>query len=84
MVPGQLARHPLVRPHGGWPLLTGTRSMGLTAGEASRQLFTRARVAATPVDGWGPSGSRYLRLVFASEPAERLTDLHARFDTALS
>lgn len=31
-----------------------------------------------------PSGSRYLRLVFANEPAERLTDLRARFDSALS
>jgi hypothetical protein len=36
------------------------------------------------MDGWGPSGSRYLRLVFANEPAERLTDLRTRFDTALS
>jgi hypothetical protein len=36
------------------------------------------------MDGWGPSGSRYLRLVFATEPAERLTGLRARFDTALS
>jgi aspartate/methionine/tyrosine aminotransferase len=58
--------------------------MGLTPGEASRRLFTRARVAATPMDGWGPSGSRYQRLVFANEPAERLTGLRARFDTALS
>ena len=64
--------------------LIDTHSMGLTPGEASRRLFTRAQVAATPMDGWGPSGSRYLRLVFANEPAERLTDLCARFDTALS
>ena len=33
--------------------------------------------------GWGPSGGRYLRLVFANEPVERLGDLRARFDTAL-
>jgi aspartate/methionine/tyrosine aminotransferase len=58
--------------------------MGLTAGEASRRLFTRAQVAATPMDGWGPGGGRYLRLVFANEPVERLTGLHARFDAALS
>jgi aspartate/methionine/tyrosine aminotransferase len=80
----QLAGYPCVRPHGGWSLLIDTRSMGLTPGEASRRLFTRAQVAATPMDGWGPSGHRYLRLVFANEPAERLTDLRARFDTALS
>jgi hypothetical protein len=30
----------------GWPLLTDTRSTGLTPGEASRRLFTRAQVAA--------------------------------------
>jgi hypothetical protein len=29
-------------------------------------------------------GDRYLRLVFANEPAKRLTDLRDRFDTALS
>jgi hypothetical protein len=31
-----------------------------------------------------PRGDQYLRLVFANEPAERLTDLRDRFDTALS
>lgn len=41
-----------------------------------------AEVAATPMAGWGPSGERYLRLVFANEPAERLGDLRARFDAA--
>jgi aspartate/methionine/tyrosine aminotransferase len=80
----QLAGYPCIRPHGGWSLLIDTRSMGLSPGEASRRLFTRGQVAATPMDGWGPSGSRYLRLVFANEPAERLTDLRARFDAALS
>jgi|GEM_PF-1771492 hypothetical protein len=33
--------------------------------------------------GWGPSGERYLRLVFANEPVERLAGLRARFDLAL-
>ena len=41
------------------------------------------KVAATPMDGWGPSGEHHLRLVFANEPAERLADLRARFDAAL-
>ena len=80
----QLAGYPCVRPHGGWSLLLDTGSMGLAPGEASRRLFTRAQAAATPMDGGGPGGSRYLRLVFASEPAEPLTGLRARFDTALS
>jgi hypothetical protein len=32
--------------------------------------------------GWGPSGERYLRLVFANEPVERLGDLRSRFAAA--
>jgi aspartate/methionine/tyrosine aminotransferase len=80
---GQLAAYPCVRPHGGWSLLIDTRPLGLTPDEASGRLFTRSQVAATPMTGWGPSGDRYLRLVFANEPLERLGDLRDRFDNAL-
>lgn len=79
----QLAEYPCIRPDGGWSLLIDTASMGLTPEKASQRLFTRSQVAATPMTGWGPSGSRYLRLVFSNEPAGRLADLSARFDTAL-
>jgi aspartate/methionine/tyrosine aminotransferase len=79
----QLAGYPAIRPHGGWSLLVDTRPLGLTPGEASRRLFDRGQVAATPMDGWGPSGAGYLRLVFANEPAERLADLGDRFRRAL-
>jgi aspartate/methionine/tyrosine aminotransferase len=78
----QLAGYPCLRPDGGWSLLIDCASMGLPAGEASQRLFTRSEVAATPMDGWGPSGERYLRLVFANEPVQRLSDLRARFDAA--
>jgi len=80
----QLAGYPCIRPHGGWSLLIDTQALGLTPAEASARLFTRSQVAATPMDGWGPSGRRYLRLVFSNEPAERLRDLRTRFDNALS
>ena len=63
-------------------MLIDCTSMGLSAADASRRLFTRAEVAATPMAGWGPSGERYLRLVFANEPVERLSDLRTRFDAA--
>jgi aspartate/methionine/tyrosine aminotransferase len=79
----QLAGYPVVRPDGGWSLLIDTGPLGLTPGEASRLLFERGKVAATPMDGWGPSGAGYLRLVFANEPAERLADLGDRFRRAL-
>lgn len=79
----QLADYPLVRPHGGWSLLIDTKPLELTPAELSRRLFDRAKVAATPMDGWGPSGKHYLRIVFANEPVERLTTLGDRFRRAI-
>ena len=78
----QLAGYPIVRPDGGWSLLIDTDPLGLTPAQASQRLFDHGRVAATPMDGWGPSGDHYLRLVFANEPVERLGDLRARFNAA--
>ncbi|SFW63360.1 pyridoxal phosphate-dependent aminotransferase [Amycolatopsis australiensis] len=78
----QLDGYPVVRPDGGWSLLVDVAELGLSAAEASARLFDRGRVAATPMTGWGPSADRYLRLVFANEPVERLQDLGARFAAA--
>lgn len=82
LIVDQLSGLPVVPPHGGWSLLIDTTRLGLTPARASDLLFTRGRVAATPMDGWGPSGGKYLRLVFANEPVERLHDLRSRFETA--
>ncbi|TQJ32404.1 pyridoxal phosphate-dependent aminotransferase [Microbacterium sp. SLBN-146] len=78
----QLRGFPVVPPHGGWSVLIDTTSIGMTPTEASEKLFALGRVAATPMNGWGPSGDRYLRLVFANEPVERLADLRSRFEAA--
>jgi aspartate/methionine/tyrosine aminotransferase len=78
-----LAGYPLVRPDGGWSLLIDTDPLGLTPAQASQRLFDHGRVAAAPIDGWGPSGNHYLRLVFANEPVERLGDLRTRFNAAI-
>ncbi len=78
----QLAGLHVIPPDGGWSLLIDTTQLGMSPAEASERLFERGRVAATPMDGWGPSGARYLRLVFANEPTERLLDLRTRFDAA--
>jgi aspartate/methionine/tyrosine aminotransferase len=78
----QLRAYPCVRPDGGWSLLIDTAALGIAPAEASARLFERAQVAATPMTGWGLSGERYLRLVFANETAERLLDLRARFTAA--
>jgi aspartate/methionine/tyrosine aminotransferase len=79
----QLRDYPCVRPDGGWSLLVDTGELGLTPAELSARLLDRGRVAATPMTGWGPSGDRYLRLVFANEPVERLGQLRDRFRLAL-
>ncbi|MEE6140448.1 pyridoxal phosphate-dependent aminotransferase [Mycobacterium sp. 050128] len=78
----QLATYPVLRPQGGWSLLIDTAAMSLTPEEASLRLFDKGLLAATPMRGWGPTGANYLRLVFANEPLERLTDLRRRFDAA--
>ena len=83
IVLNELAGYPVVSPDGGWSLLLDTRPLGLTPAELARRLFERGKVAATPMDGWGPSGAHYLRFVFANEPAGRLADLGDRFRRAL-
>jgi aspartate/methionine/tyrosine aminotransferase len=55
----------------------------MSGAELGRRLFDRGRIAATPMAGWGPSGHRYLRLVYANEPVERLTDIRSRFAAAI-
>lgn len=82
LITRELADYPCVRPDGGWSLLVDTEAMGLSPADASARLFDRGRVAATPMTGWGPSGERYLRLVYANEPVERLGDLRDRFVAA--
>lgn len=84
VVMDQLAGYPFVRPGGGWSLLVDARPLGMTPAALSERLMRHGRVAATPMDGWGPSGAHHLRLVFANEPIARLRDLRARFEAALA
>lgn len=79
----QLSDYPVIRPHGGWSLLVDTRPLGLTPAALAGLLFERAKVAVTAMDGWGPSGARYLRIVFTNEPVDRLTTLADRFRQAI-
>jgi len=76
---------PVIPPHGGWSLLLDCAPLGLTGAEASARLLQHARIAATPMDGWGsPEAARYLRFVYANEPCGRLRDMGARVRAALS
>ena len=75
---------PVVRPDGGWSLLIDTAELGYSPVEASRLLFEKGRIAATPMTGWGSEdiAGRYLRFVFANEPTERLGDIRERLRLA--
>ena len=79
----QLTAYPVIRPDGGWSLLLDARPLGLTPAGLSQLLFDHAKIATTAMDGWGPSGKHYLRIVFANEPVERLAGLHDRFRQAI-
>jgi aspartate/methionine/tyrosine aminotransferase len=84
VVVAELADYGVVPAAGGWSLLVDVSPRGLTAREAARRLLERGRVAATPMDGWGPAnGPQHVRVVFANEPTERLAGLGARFAGAL-
>jgi len=74
----------VVPPHGGWSLLLDCQGLGLSGAEASERLLRDARIAATPMAGWGrPETARYLRFVFANEPSERLAGAGERVRRAL-
>ena len=76
---------PVVRPAGGWSLLVDGAPLGLTGAEMSQRLFADARIAATPMDGWGEiNGARFLRLVFANEPVDRLRGIGDKARRALA
>jgi len=67
---------------GGWSLLIDMAPRGLTGAQASAALLEHG-VAATSMENWGDDDSaRYLRLVFANEPIERLRELAPRFARA--
>ena len=72
----------VIPAQGGWSLLVDCARHGLTGAEASRRLLAEG-VAATSMENWGlDDTARYLRLVFANEPLERLQDLRERFARA--
>jgi len=81
----ELAGLPVIPPQGGWSLLLDAGALGMTGEEASDRLLQRARIAATPMRGWGTEDSaRYLRFVFANESCERLAGMGERVRAALA
>jgi aspartate/methionine/tyrosine aminotransferase len=74
---------PVIPPHGGWSMLLDTVALGLSPQEVSQKLFKQAKVAATPMAGWGPNAARYLRFVFSNEAAERLAGVGEKIKKCL-
>jgi N-succinyldiaminopimelate aminotransferase len=67
---------------GGWSLLIDFGARGITGAQASAALLPQG-VAATSMENWGEADSaRYLRLVYANEPIERLQGVARRFARA--
>jgi aspartate/methionine/tyrosine aminotransferase len=75
---------PVVIPEGGWSLLIEADALGMDAPELSERLLTKGRIAATPMTAWGREvAPRYVRLVYANEPLERLQGIGERVRAAL-
>jgi aspartate/methionine/tyrosine aminotransferase len=73
----------VIPAHGGWSMLVDCAPLKLTGAEVSRRLLDNG-IAATSMENWGrPGVERYLRLVFANEPLERIALTRERFDRAL-
>ncbi|HSW23165.1 MAG TPA: pyridoxal phosphate-dependent aminotransferase [Burkholderiaceae bacterium] len=74
----------IVPAAGGWSLLIDFAERGLSGAQASAALLEQG-VAATSMENWGePDIARYLRLVFANEPLERLREVPQRFARAFA
>lgn len=73
---------PAIPPHGGWSLLLDTEALGISPKEAAERLLKEAKIAATPMTGWGDQTAKYLRFVFSNEPAERLSGMGSRLKKA--
>jgi aspartate/methionine/tyrosine aminotransferase len=75
---------PVVVPEGGWSLLVDATALGTSAPQFSQRLLTHGRIAATPMTAWGQEvAPRYVRLVYATEPVDRLSGIGDRVRAAL-
>ena len=75
---------PVVVPEGGWSLLVDATTLGVPAPELSQRLLSHGRIAATPMTAWGQEvAPRHVRLVYATEPVDRLRGIGDRVRAAL-
>lgn len=79
----ELSDFPIIPPHGGWSFLLDASKLGMTATEATTRLFQTAKIAVTPMTGWGKEAAKYIRFVFSNEPKERLIGIGEKVKKAL-
>jgi N-succinyldiaminopimelate aminotransferase len=75
---------PVIPPHGGWSLLLDAEALGMTSKEVTEKLFEKAKIATTPMFGWGENAAKYVRFVFSNEPKERLMGIGKKLKKALN
>lgn len=84
LVADELSGLPIRLAAGGWSMLIDVAAMGFTGEEAAALLLERARVAVTPMTGWGlEHGAGYVRAVFSNETEARLRGIGQRVRAAL-
>lgn len=75
---------PVIPPHGGWSFLLDAEALGMKSIEVTEKLFKEAKIAATPMVGWGSNAAKYVRFVFSNEPKERLIGAGQKLRKALN
>ncbi len=80
---GELAGLTFIPPHGGWSLLLDASALGMNSEALTEKLFKEAKIATTPMVGWGDHAAKYVRFVFSNEPKERLIGLGGKIKKVL-
>lgn len=57
---------------------------GMSSPELSNLLFNEAKIATTPMIGWGEKASHYVQFVFSNETKERLSSVGERVRKAMN
>jgi aspartate/methionine/tyrosine aminotransferase len=61
-------------------MLLDAEALGMSSEALSNTLLKKAKIAATPMIGWGENAAKYVRLVFSNEPKERLIGIRKKLD----
>jgi aspartate/methionine/tyrosine aminotransferase len=63
--------------------LLDAEALGMSSQEVTEKLFKKAKIATTPMGGWGENAAKYVRFVFSNESKERLIGVGKKLKKAL-